>query len=641
MKRRDFLKTAGVVAAGCFLGGCSTACMGSSRKRKPNILVIITDDQGYADLSAYAHSAPDISTPNMDRLARGGVLFTNAYVTAPACSPARAGWNTGRYQQRWGMWGWAQPLPEDERLLSEYLKEAGYATGKFGKSDFGQNYHRKDVREYPLNHGFDEFLGFSAHAHDYFHLSEEIERRTPDPRGESAALGVLFHNETTKSFEEGYTTEIFTDYAIDFIKRHKDKPFFTCVSYNSVHALVHLVPERYLKRFDASIEPLYCPDEHGRYYTYYDYYGHGKAGDDETYRRWCLANMACLDDNVGRLLDTLEELNLEQDTFVVFMTDNGGGPSRETGSVNRPLKSTKYSLFEGGIRIPMIMRFPGKLPKGRVCDNVISTLDIVPTTLAAADLKGVETNPLDGQNLLSMLRRPERPQSREPLFWHFGDQFAIRDGDWKLVQARLFTIDIMHGRRQPLAERPQLFNLRDDIGETTDLADRHPDIVKRLTGLYEDWLAEMRSSRMPPSHPLYGAKVVYVSSQQPGREAYHAIDGDASTLWHSQWSPTRSPYPHEIHIKLREPMTLTGISYLPRQDGNRNGWITECAVYVSSDGKNWGAPAATAQFEQNPRRKEVRFARTQRARYIRFVATRGLGDSPLAAVAQLDVLTDE
>ncbi len=645
MNRRSFLKTTGSFTVGCLLGGCKINEVVSSTGRKPNILVIITDDQGYADLSAYAHSAPDISTPNMDRLASDGVLFTNAYVTAPACSPARSGWNAGRYQQRWGMWGWAQPLPEDERLLSEYLKEAGYATGKFGKSDFGQNYHRKDVREYPLNHGFDEFLGFSAHAHDYFHLSEDIEKRTPDPRDDSAALGVLFHNETTKSFEEGYTTEIFTDYAIDFIKRHKDRPFFSCVSYNSVHALVHLVPERYLKRFDASIEPLYCPDEHGRYYTYYDYYGHGKAGDDDKYRRWCLANMACLDDNVGRLLDTLEELNLEEDTFVIFMTDNGGGPSRETGSVNHPLKSTKYSLFEGGIRIPMIMRFPGRLPKGRVCDNMVSTLDIVPTTLAAADLKGVETKPLDGQNLLPMLRRPEKKQTRGPLFWHFGDQFAVREGDWKLVQARLFTKDIMHGRRQPLAEKPELYNLRDDIGETTDLADSHPEIVKRLKGLYREWVDEVQPVYLHQGHPLKDAQVNYVSSEEAGNQASLAIDGNPQTFWHSQWRPQSPGHPHEIQIKLRQKIKMTGFSYLPRQDNHPNGRVAEYEFYISDDGQNWGEPVATGAFENNQLRKKFMFdesggGRAYEGMYIKFVSLAGFRDDPHACVAEITPIID-
>ncbi|OXU14759.1 sulfatase-like hydrolase/transferase [Sedimentisphaera salicampi] len=493
MNRRNFLRSVCIGASASFLSGCGGSLL-TENNRKPNVLLIITDDQGYADVSAYAHSSPDVATPNIDRLAHQGVRFTQAYVTGPACSPSRAGLNTGRCQQRWGMWGWSKPLPKDEKTLAEYLKNAGYTTGKFGKSDFGQNYHRKDVREYPMNHGFDEFLGFSAHAHDYFHLSEKIEKAAPDPNGASASLGPLFHNNSKKSFEKGYTTEIFTDYAIDFIKRQREKPFFACVSYNSVHALVHLVPERYLERFGAKKVPLYDPED-GRYYTYYDRYGHGKADvDDETYRRWCLANMACMDDNIGRLLDTLEELNLEEDTFVVFMPDNGGAPARETGSVNRPLKSTKYSLFEGGIRIPIIMRYPGKAAKGKVCRNVVSTLDILPTFLAAAGHEKIQGKPLDGKNLLPMLKQPEKIRKRSPLFWHFGDQFAVRDGDWKLVKARLFTKDIISGRKQPLPEKPQLFNLKNDIGETNDLADKHPEIVQKMMKQHQNWVKEIRSS---------------------------------------------------------------------------------------------------------------------------------------------------
>jgi arylsulfatase A-like enzyme len=170
---------------------------------RPNVVIIVTDDHGYADLSAYAHAAADVATPNMDRIASKGVLFTRAYVTAPVCSPSRAGWNTGRYQQRWDLnLGQTPGLPSEGSTIAEYFKSAGYATGKVGKNDFGRGYHSQDGREYPLNHGYDEFLGFSSHAHDYFLLSEEIEKSTPDPHGHSAALGPLFDNRGRRSFEK-------------------------------------------------------------------------------------------------------------------------------------------------------------------------------------------------------------------------------------------------------------------------------------------------------------------------------------------------------------------------------------------------------------------------------------------------------
>ena len=201
--------------------------------RSPNILVIVTDDQGYADLSAFKHHAPDVHTPNMDRLAARGILFTEAYTTAPVCSPSRAGWNTGQHQVRWDpASSFNCGLPDDTTTMAELLKVNGYATARVGKSDYSnKGIHRQDTSEYPLNHGYDEFLGFCAHGFDYFLLTEEIEARTPDPRGHSASVGSLMHNRGRKEFKEGYLTEIFTDEAIDFLVelclffgRNRDEP---------------------------------------------------------------------------------------------------------------------------------------------------------------------------------------------------------------------------------------------------------------------------------------------------------------------------------------------------------------------------------------------------------------------------------
>ena len=244
---------------------------------RPNILIIITDDQGYADLSAFHHSAKDIETPNMDRLAEQGTLFSRAYTTAPVCSPSRAGLFTGRYQQRWGGWKFRTGLPEDEKTISEYFKEAGYNTAMIGKSDWGANYHKHNVREYPLNHGYDYFLGFSSHAHDYFLMSGEIEKTTPDPHGHSAALGRLMYNNDYKSYKQGYSTEIFTDEAIRFLEMNKnnEQPFMLTLSYNAVHHLIHEVPEKYLNKYNVESIPNYDPSmgKYSKYYAKYSQYG--------------------------------------------------------------------------------------------------------------------------------------------------------------------------------------------------------------------------------------------------------------------------------------------------------------------------------------------------------------------------------
>ncbi len=455
---------------------------------QPNILIIVTDDQGYADLSAYDHSADDIETPGMDRIAEDGILFTQAYVTAPVCSPSRAGWNTGCYQQRWNPEaGWNPGLPEDVRSIAEYLRAAGYVTGKVGKNDYGTGYHSMEPREYPLNHGFDEFLGFSSHAHDYFLLSEDIEKRTPDPYGHSAALGTLFLNNERVSYSEGYTTEIFTDWAVDFLRRHQEEPFFLTVSYNSVHHLIHEVPDRYLRKFDAKPIANYEPETMGTYKDYYGKYCQLGAIDGENMRRYYLANLNCLDDNVGRLLGSMDQLGLSDNTLVILFSDNGGSPL--TAADNRPLRGAKYMLWEGGIRVPFIMRWPNRLPKGEVYPHRVSTLDIAPTCLEAANAESPKG--FDGESMLKEIQQgTPAPSTDRPIFWQFQKQFAVRDGDWKLVKSNDSP------GRQPSSRflggpasgnEPCLFNLKDDLSEQRDVYSKYPDVAQRLEALYKEW----------------------------------------------------------------------------------------------------------------------------------------------------------
>ena len=492
-----FLKNA-ALAAGVFTFSpvALAEAVAKSRPDRPNILFIVTDDQGFADLSAYSHSARDIATPRMDRIAREGILFTQAYVSAPVCSPSRAGWNTGRYQQRWdSAAGWAPGLPEDAKTIAEYFRAAGYVTGKVGKNDYGKGYHSMDVREYPLNHGFDEFLGFSSHAHDFFLLSEDIEKRTPDPHGTSAALGTLFQNRSRKSYEGGYTTEIFTDSAINFLQSHKDKPFFLTVSYNSVHHLIHEVPHRYLKKYGVKPIPNYDPEKMGKYEEYYNTYNELDPISDSDMRKYYLANLNCLDDNIGRLLDTVDKLKLADNTLVIFFADNGGSPL--TGADNRPLRGSKYILFEGGIRVPFMMRWPGKLAGGKTYKHPVSTLDILPTCLQAAGFDMPAKDKLDGESFLVALKSgTPSPITKRPLFWQFQKQWAVRDGDWKLVKtsdyiSRKPTSRILQG---PLVkDRPMLFNLKKDPAEQHDVYEQNPRVVEQLSKLFRQWQKQIKT----------------------------------------------------------------------------------------------------------------------------------------------------
>ncbi|MBT3277794.1 MAG: sulfatase-like hydrolase/transferase [Phycisphaerales bacterium] len=491
LDRRTMLKMIGVASSAAALPALAESTA-PAKPKKPNILVIVTDDQGYADLSAYAHHAKDIKTPHMDRIAKGGVALMNGYVSAPVCSPSRAGWNTGRYQQRWDpAASWGPGLPVNVPTVAQYLKKAGYVCGKVGKSDYGKGYHSTTSHENPMNHGYDEFLGFSSHAHDFFVLDEETEKKAPDPRGKSAAMGRLLKNKGWASFKDGYTTNIFTDFAIDFLKRHKDgeKPMYLTLSYSAVHHLIHEVPDKYLKKHGVKKIPNYDPAKNGRYGAYYNKYNQLGAINDKDMRGYYLANLNCLDDNIGRLLDAMTKMGLDENTLVIFFADNGGSPL--TGACNRPLRGSKYVMFEGGLRVPMMMRFPGTFKPGTVCKEIVSTLDVLPTCLSVAGIKAPEDAILDGHNMLDVVAgKAKSPWAEKPMFWKFGGDRAVRMGDWKLVRGknsngRTATSQILSGPHTK--GEWMLFNIKDDQAEQNNIASAHPDVVARLSDLWKGW----------------------------------------------------------------------------------------------------------------------------------------------------------
>jgi arylsulfatase A-like enzyme len=472
-----------------FLFLCAVAAHGADNVKKPNFLIIVTDDQGYADLSAFKHHAEDVHTPNMDRLAARGVLFTQAYVTAPVCSPSRAGWTTGRHQVRWDpKSSFACGLPDNVKHIAEIMKTNGYATARIGKNDYGKGLHRQDVREYPLNHGYNEFLGFSAHGHDYFLLSKELQDRTPDPKGHSAVVGPLMHNKGVKEFKDGYLTEIFTDALIDFLKRHRKDPFFLTLSYNSVHHLIHQSPKRYLDKYGVKEIPHYDPATMGKYADWFkNYIAIGRITAEEM-RRYYLANLNCLDDNIGRVLNALEELKLADNTMVILFSDNGGAPT--TGARNLPLVGSKFTLWEGGIRVPFILSRPGDPHAGETWHQPISALDVVPTCLDAAGIKLPQA--LDGRPIPKSTKEFKEPRN---LFWRWhSHSYAVRSGDWKLLHnggrmGRKPTAEIVN--RTELLKGTRLFNLREDPSESRDLAGEHPEVTQRLKKLYADWSKEV------------------------------------------------------------------------------------------------------------------------------------------------------
>jgi len=459
--------------------------------QKPNIILIVVDDQGYADYEPFDNHDPQVVNPHISALARSGITFTQAYTTAPVCSPSRVGILTGKNQFRWDKnASWGPGLPDSVKTIAEYLHDSGYATARIGKSDLGRNFHKYNVREYPLEHGYDEFLGFSAHAHDYWLLSKDIRDRTKDPKGTSAVLGPLMHNDGEKSYEEGYLTDILTDEGIRYIEKERIKPFFLTLAYSAVHHLIHEVPQKYLDKYNVLPIANYDPDsllaygkhEAGTYLAYYDKYSRHGAIKDADMRNYYLANLNCLDDNIGRIMSAIKKKNIEKETLIIYISDNGGSPL--TGANNTPLTGGKYSLWEGGIRVPMSMSWPGRIESNQTQDEYVSATDILPTISAAAGIKLTDST-IDGIDLL-------QPDDDRLLVWKWQKTWAVRRGDWKLTNS---NENHWKGTPNSLYIKPisdeltlKLFDLSKDPGEREDLANKYPQRVADLRNAYEKWM---------------------------------------------------------------------------------------------------------------------------------------------------------
>lgn len=509
--RRDFLKVSGITAAG-LISGCTTP-----QKQKPNIIFILIDDLGWKDLGCYGSLFYE--TPNIDKLAAEGMLFTDAYAACPVCSPTRASILTGKYPARLHLTDWlpgrrnlpcqklmhpeiVQQLPFKEKTIAEVLKEAGYKTASIGK------WHLGHEDSYPTEHGFDINIG-------------GYHRGMPD------TYFSPYNNPSIADGPEGeYLTDRLTDEALSFIETNQNNPFFLYLSHYAVHDAVKVKLEakkETIKKYQNKLTkmpeltgPDYVlegnPDDQTGQIAYDErmllledpqYEGNGylpnrftkikQKQDNPIYA----AMVEHMDESVGRVMQKLSDLNLDTNTIIIFMSDNGGLSSPDViATAQLPLRGAKGWLYEGGIREPMIIKWPGKTKPGSTCATPVTSTDFYPTILEMAGLSQIPEQHQDGESLVPLLNK--KKLNRDAIYWHWphysnhGQQSpagVIRSGNYKLIEYyENGTV--------------QLFNLKEDIGEQNNLAESMPEKAKGLQEKLHKWLKEV-NAQTNTSNPEY------------------------------------------------------------------------------------------------------------------------------------------
>jgi arylsulfatase A-like enzyme len=416
----------------------------------PNVIIILADDLGYEDVGF--NGCKDIPTPNIDKIAKQGVKFTNAYVSYAVCGPSRAGLITGRYQDRFGfgrnpLFAPNDPemgLPLSEETLATALKKGDYKSVALGKWHLGAHTSQR-----PLKRGFDDFFGFLSGGHQYFPelwtLKDEYEVKA---QYDAYKTKLLRNNNRIEETE--YLTDALSREAVHYIEKYKDEPFFIYLAYNAPHTPLQAT-EKYLKRFEAIKDPK---------------------------RKTYAAMVSAVDDGVGNILDKLENLGLTDNTIVCFLSDNGG-PEKTNASNNGILRGGKGDVFEGGIHVPFAMTWPEKIPEGITYDAPVISLDIFSTVIAQSSVPIHSKNELDGVNLIPYITGENKDMPHNYLFWRKFDQNKVAcrnsNGD-KLITHK---------------DQKMLFNLKDDISETTNLIEEENEIFKTLKTNYQNWNSQM------------------------------------------------------------------------------------------------------------------------------------------------------
>jgi len=414
----------------------SFICTTAFATEKPNILIILADDLGYADVGY--HGSKEAITPNIDALANSGIFFTAGYSAAPVCGPSRAGLLTGRYQNRFGYQDNIGPYgreaqqeqgtPLSIKMMGNYFQDLDYHTGMIGK------WHDGDEQKFwPNNRGFDYFYGFNNGAANYFIGNKNLQQ---DKWG-------AIHRNNKKLLQVGdYLTDEFGNEAMQYIERQQASPFLLYLSFNAVHGPLQ-APKHYLDKFKHI---------------------------SSTKRKTLLAMNYAMDLNIGKVLNKLKELKLLEKTLIFFSSDNGGKP-KGNFSYNHPLRGTKGETFEGGIRVPFCLSWKGKIPAGQKSDQIVHSIDLLPTILHAANTKQ-KTSLFDGQNLLPYLLKQTTQLPERHLYCRLNTNWSVRNSNWKLMS--------MNGKEY-------LFNIKKDLSEKENLIQSFPEIAKSLNKQMLQW----------------------------------------------------------------------------------------------------------------------------------------------------------
>lgn len=606
----------------------------TDRAARPNIVYVMADELGYYELSCMGH--PHFHTPHIDRMAAEGVRFTQCLAGSAVCAPTRCVLMTGKHSGHTSVRvnGGGTPLRADEATIASVLKKRGYATGGFGKWGCGG----RGSTGVPEKHGFDTFVGYydQVHAHSYFppyivRNSEEVVL----PGNKGGTTG------------QTYSHYVIVDEAMKFITEHKDQPFFCYLPITPPHGLFNI------------------PDEDPAWALFRD-----KPWPEDAKRYAAMVSM--VDRQMGDLLQLLKQLQLEDNTIVFFSGDNGGmdyfrSDDRPRGfhgpNVNpltgQEFRGQKGNLYEGGLRIPMIVRWPGRIAPARVSDLLCYFPDILPTMAELADITPPED--IDGISLVPELlgasAAGREQDQHEYLYWEIGRQTAVRMNNWKAVR--------------PRSEAAwELYDLNTDPGEQNNVAAEHADIAARMEAFAaaahqpavegtfhdpaiheKDRQAKWGRSRAPEPRGRMNSlspkglldrskwKLVRVSSEAQGNRklAVNAFDGDSGTWWHSAFQPELQKHPHELVIDLGAEHSIRGFRYLARQDSGWNGALQNCEFFVSSQPDQFDTPVAKAVFGKVRTSQEVACDPVS-GRYVLLRVLSEVNGGPWASVAEIGVV---